>query len=293
MTNLNSGSGLLNLNGLGMAGGSNLNVGDRNLNLQEWANTLTGATVNMNLGSGNLNLPAPTASPSPSPTPTPISPAGLPLPESWIDVSQETAIADGLPMVTLTERSPAERSFTSAMPGTYRTNQRNGLPVLRTTPLTTAYLASTAPVIASGSPFCLWFVGRSDGADAIVWGNQLPNHQVRINYTGNRTLFLYNGPSVTSDGLTGAEATAWNIYLFVRNTANEVRFYLNGVPKFSVVGNNAGAFNLGRLLESFSTPFVGDFAEAGYNAADFSTAQLNSLGMYLSVKWAIAWTPIP
>jgi hypothetical protein len=142
-------------------------------------------------------------------------------------------------------------------------------------------------------PFCLWFVGQSNGADAIVWGNQAPNNQVRLNYTGDRSLFLFNGPAAASSPLTLAEATAWNIYFFTRNSANETRFYLNGVPKFITPATNiTGSFNLGRFLETFGSIFVGDFGEAGYNAADFSTAQLNSLGNYLGNKWAIAWTPI-
>jgi hypothetical protein len=237
------------------------------------------------------------ASPAPTPTPTPTpgtSPVGLPSPESWLDISQEMGV-DGVGLTALSDRIVAGRTFSSSVtnPGTYRTNQRNGLPILRTASTTSAYLASAAPLIGSSTPFCLWFVGQSDGSDAIIWGNQAPNHQVRLNYSGDRSMFLFNGPAVASNPLTLAESTAWNVYFFVRNSANETRFYLNGVPKFSAASNSiTGSLNLGRFLETFGSRFVGDFGEAGYNTADLTTVQLNSLGQYLGNKWAIAWTPI-
>lgn len=222
---------------------------------------------------------------------SPTSPANLPSPEAWIDMSQESAIADGLPVGTLNDKA-VSRSYTtlSLSPGTYRTNVRNGLPVLRTTSGLTAYVASSAPVIASSSPFCLWFVGQSNGSDAIVWGNSFPNNQVRINYTTNRYMYFYTGPE-TLAALTGTESTVWNIDMYVRDASNSVRLYLNGVLKNTPTVISSSV-DLGRLLESYSVPFVGDFAEAGYNAADFSKAQLNSLGRYLGNKWAIGWTDI-
>jgi hypothetical protein len=221
----------------------------------------------------------------------PSSPAGLPVPSSWIDMSQEGAIADGLPVMMLSDRSSVGRTFTSASPGVYKVGIRNGLPVLRTTAALTAYLASAAPVIANNTPFCLWFVGQSNGSDAIVWGNSSPNNQVRINYTASRLMYLFTGPDVQG-ALTAPESTAWNIFMFVRDAANNGRLYLNGALKGGPT-NIGGSVNLGRFLESFSVRFVGDFGEAGYNSADFSKAQLNSLGQYLGAKWAIAWSDIP
>lgn len=228
--------------------------------------------------------------------PTPTSPAGLPGAGagSWIDMTQEGGL-DGIGQTILSDRAVGGRTFTQMItPGTYRTNQRNGQTVLRTSSILSGYVASSAPVIATSSPFCLWFVGQSNGADAIVWGNTDPNHQFRINYANpTRNLFVFAGPSATSDSLTVAESTAWNIIFFVRNSSNQMRFYLNGVPKHSVVSSAViQSLNLGRFLESFNSRFVGDFGEAGYNAANLNTVQLNSLGMYLGEKWAIAWTPI-
>lgn len=226
------------------------------------------------------------------------SPANLPSPTSWIDISQEGAIADGSSMATLIDRAAA-RTFTSSSPGVYKTNIQNGLPVLRTTSALTAYLASSSLIVGSNAPFCLWFVAKSNDVDAVIWGNNNPNYQVRINYSANRNMTLYNGPNPISTALTLAETTAWNIYMFTRGavggTANSIRFYLNGVPKFlgaAAATGISGSFDLGRFLETFNTRFVGDFGEAGVNAADFSAAQLNSLGTYLGAKWAIGWTAI-
>ena len=248
--------------------------------------------------STNTSTRTPTATPTASPTDTPSnSPATLAGLVLWLDARQITGLADGVPVASWSDASPALRTATQSTPSSrpiYRSNAINGRPALRFDGIDD-YLTVAATLVPGSQNRTLLVVARPDviGNDSIIdLGNGsvanaafmiTPEHAARIN--GGNRIWAQSAQTSTATiaafALTGT--TTANLLAWVNGVA--LTPASTGVAPINTNGNTTvGGYT---AAPTGFHSFAGDIAELiVYNRA-LSDTERQTVEEYLRLKYGI------
>ena len=206
----------------------------------------------------------------------------------WVDASQQGGI-NNMPLGILADNSNVTRSYTvSGLNSlTFLSANRNGNAVLSSNGTNSPYLGSSTASVPVNQPFLGWVVAKVT-ADSEVFGADSGANasQFRLKYSGDTILQFLSGGFSQSNLISWAD---WNIIMFHRNAAGQIRLY-NGGVQVNVANVVSSAIDISTLFRLYGLGFTGLFGEAGLQLGDFTNAQINALGNSLGSKWAIVWT---
>lgn len=158
-------------------------------------------------------------------SPVPFSPTDIEGLVLWLDASTLVGLDDGDPVTTWTDGSGEGNDATGVNDPTYRTNQLNGLPVVRFTGDVDDTLFTHPTLVLP--EFTVLVVIRATG-DGAIWGRQADAQpQLRIGQSADvlSTYDLNSNPS--SDPMPVAQ-TDFSVVAF-RRSGSTVEFFQNGI----------------------------------------------------------------
>lgn len=207
-------------------------------------------------------------------------------PLAWFDAGTES-YSNGAAVPTATDRSGNARHATGANTPDFVTAAINGLPVYR---FNGSNDRLQTAVFAMSQPLNLFLVGKSavNGVNQYFCDDRATANSLAISKSAANALCIVGGVNLTGPALD----TSYHIMHGLFSGASSVVRKGGGA---GTTGNAGTAAPSGITLGSYAAgvAFVnGDIAEYLLYGA-LTTAQVNTVGNYLSTKYGLTWTAVP